>query len=486
METRRNPSVARPRPKPPTRRRRRALPGWAFSVLGALFILATLFSAYLIFTTVRDIVATWGPTGVLNPNPPGISTPAAGATPGANVGGGVVVPPPAITAEAWNGSDRVTVLVMGIDQRTGETDTAYRTDSMMLLTMDPVGKTAGMLSIPRDLYVEIPGFPGRDKITTANFKGDAYRLPGGGPQLAVDTVELNLGIRVDYYVRINFTAFEAFVDKIGGIDLDNPYEIYDPEYPDCCFGYDPFYLPAGPQHLDGATALKFARTRHTTGDDFGRAQRQQMVMMAVRDKLTSADNFPALLSKAPQLLVTLQGSYVTDMSPEQMVSLGLAAKDIPREGINSKVIDQEYIAYEYFTEQNQQVLILNIEKFRELRDTMFYTPQPLQLSVPSANDLLAGEAAMVEVQNGSLINGAATDLSNYLKGKGVNVTVVGNADRSDYASTIVIDYTGKPYTAKWLADTLHISSSSILSSNNPDSPVDVRVVIGADFVLPSQ
>jgi len=484
METRRNPSVSRTRAKPP---RRRALPGWAYLMLGALFLFATLFSAYLIFTTVRDIVAAWGPTGLNTGLFPGGSTPVAGSTPGVINPGAVLTPQPAITAEAWNGSDRVTVLVMGIDQREGEIETAYRTDSMMLLTMDPVGKAAGILSIPRDLYVEIPGFADRDKITTANFKGDAYRLPGGGPQLAVDTVELNLGIRVDYYVRINFTAFEAFVDQIGGIDVDNPYEINDPEYPDCCFGYDPFYLPAGAQHLDGATALKFARTRHAVGDDYGRAQRQQVVVMAVRDKLTSADNLPTLFAKAPQLLATMQGSYVTNMSPEQMVSLALTARDIPRQSITSTVIDQEYIAYEYIVpETNQQVLILNIEKFRELRDTMFYTPQPPQLSVPNAGDLLANEAATVEVQNGSLINGAASSLADYLRGQGLNVTTVGNADRSDYASTIIIDYTGKPYTAQWLADTFQISSSNILSSNNPDSSVDVRVIIGADFVLPSQ
>lgn len=483
METRRTTSNrARVGPR---RRKRAALPRWAFAALGALFLLATTISAYLIYTTVRDFVVALGPSGSSNGFSGGnVNT--VNATAGPNgTGGGGEVPIATIQAQQWNGTDRVTVLVMGIDQRTGETDTAYRTDSMMLLTLDPVGRTAGMLSIPRDLYVEIPGFPDRDKITTANFKGDAYKLPGGGPQLAVDTIELNLGIRVDFYVRINFTAFETLINQIGGIDINSPYEIYDPEYPDCCYGYDPFYLPAGQQHLDGATALKFARTRHTTGDDFGRAERQQIVVMAVRDKLTSADNLPTLIANASQLLATLQGSYTTNMSPEQMLSLALLAKDISRENITSAVIDQQYIADFYTTADNQQALILNIEKFRELRDAMFYTPELPQLSVPDAAGLLAGEAATVEVQNGSLTAGLAATAADYLRAQGVNVVQVGNADRSDYASTIIVDYTGKPYTAKWLADTFHVSSSSILSGNNPDSPVDVRVIIGADFVLPN-
>ncbi len=486
METRRNSSTQRGRAAP-RRRRRAALPRWAFAALGALFLLATSFSAYLIYTTVRDFVVALGPAVPSGTFPNSGANAPGNAAPGPNGtgdGGQPQVIPP-IQAQEWNGTDRVTVLVMGIDQRTGETDTAYRTDSMMLLTLDPAGRTAGMLSIPRDLYVEIPGFPDRDKITTANFKGDAYHLPGGGPQVAVDTVELNLGIRVDFYVRINFTAFEALIDKIGGIDINNPYELYDPEYPDCCFGYDPFYLPAGPQHLDGSTALKFARTRHTTGDDFGRAERQQIVVLAVRDKLTSADNLPNLIANAPQLLATLQGSYTTNMSPEQMLSLALLAKDIPREQITSAVIDQQYIADFYTAADNQQVLILNIEKFRELRDSMFYTPQPPQLSVPNVAGLLANEAAKVEVQNGSLTAGLAGSAGDYLKAQGVNIVLVGNADRSDYASTIIIDYTGKPYTAKWLADTFHVSPSSILSGNDPDSPVDVRVILGADFILPS-
>ncbi len=469
-------------------RQQSSLPNWAVYGLGAFFVIATLFSAFLVYSTVRDFVASLsGPVESHQPDPNGtvviVNTPAPGETQSATA---VTTPIQTIDAEVWNGTDRVTILLMGIDQREGETDTAYRTDSMMLVTIDPVGRTVGVLSIPRDLYVTIPGFPDRDKITTANFKGDAYHLPGGGPQLAMDTVEANLGIRVNYYVRLNFTAFETFVDLIGGIDVNNPYDIADYEYPDEHFGIETFILAAGPQHLDGATALKFARTRHTTGDDFGRAERQQLVVMAVRQKILSADMLPVLFTQAPQLLNALTGSYTTNLSLDQMASLALLAKDIPEENIVSEVIDQDYIA-DFYTrpEDNQQVLILNIEKFRELRDSMFYTPEPPQLNVPNAGDLLANESARVEVQNGTMTAELASSTANYLRDKGVNVTVVGNADRFDYGTTLIIDYTGKPYTAKWLADTFHVSSSSILAGNDPNSTVDVRVILGQDFILPS-
>lgn len=479
-------------PRSMARRRTRAssdLPSWAVIALGAFFVIATLFAAYLVFATFRDFAATQlngGNSPIIKTTTGLEGTLAAQNTPapGETAVGAPATAAPTVKADAWNGSDRVTILMMGIDQREGETDTAYRTDSMMLVTVDPVGRTAGMLSIPRDLYVEIPGFPGRDKITTANFKGDAYHLPGGGPQLAVDTVEQNLGIRVDYYVRINFTAFETFVDLIGGIDVNNPTDIADPEYPDMFNGYDPFYLSAGQQHLDGKTALKFARTRHQTGDDFGRAARQQLVVMAVRDKILRADMLPVLFSKAPQLLSALSGSYQTNLSIDQIASLALLAKQIPRDKITSAVIDQQYIADFYTTDDNQQVVILNIEKFRTLRDSMFYVPDPPQATVPNAAGFLANEAAKVEVQNGTPKEGLAGQVSDYLKAKGVNVTLTGNADRTDYTATRIIDYTGKPYTAKWLADTFHVSSSSILAGNDPNSNVDVRVILGADFILP--
>ena len=447
--------------------------------LGGFFLLATIIAAYLIFSTVRDFVATW------NAPANGNNIVIKGGT---VVGGGSANPNATIapiTAKAWNGTDRVTILLLGIDQREGETDTAYRSDSMMLVTLDPVGRTVGVLSIPRDLYVTIPGFPDRDKITTANFKGDAYRLPGGGAKLAKDTVEANLGIRVNYYVRINFTAFETLIDQLGGIDVDNPVAIDDPQYPGRRYDFDPFYLPAGKQHLDGKTALKYARTRHSVGDDFGRAQRQQQIGLAIRDKVVSANMLPTLISKGPQLITTLSGSYITDLSPEQIVGLALLGKDIPRDKITMEVIDRRYIASFLLTADNQEVLILNIEKFRELRDKMFYTPQPALINVPDAAQYLLKEGARVEVQNGSNKSGVAASAAEYLKAKGVNVVSVGNADRNNYTTTTIVDLNNKPYTAKWLADTLRLPQANIVTGSKSTNGVDIRIIIGGDFVLPN-
>ncbi|MGD1994499.1 MAG: LCP family protein, partial [Anaerolineae bacterium] len=136
---------------------------------------------------------------------------------------------PGTTLQPWQGNQRVNVLLLGIDERESEHG-PWRTDTMMVLTVDPLTKSGGMLSIPRDLWVPIPGFD-HGKINTANYLGDAYDYPGGGPALAMRTVEYNLGVPIHYYVRVNFKAFIELVDMVGGIDVYVEEEIDDPSYP---------------------------------------------------------------------------------------------------------------------------------------------------------------------------------------------------------------------------------------------------------------
>ncbi len=188
-------------------------------------------------------------------------------------------------------NSRVNVLVLGIDQRAGMTDPA-RTDTMLLFTLDRQAQTAGMLSINRDLWVKIPGGEREGKINTAHFLGEVERVPGGGPALAMQTVQAALDIPVQYTIRLNFSAFEQLIDLIGGIDLRVEETIDDPDYPDAGFGYEPFHIDAGWQHLDGRTALKYARTRATPAGDLDRVKRQQQVILTVRDKLLKEQRLP--------------------------------------------------------------------------------------------------------------------------------------------------------------------------------------------------
>ena len=155
------------------------------------------------------------------------------------------------------------------------------TDSIMYVSVDINKKVVNMFSIPRDLYLQIPGF-GYNKINSAYSLGKNYQVAGGGMGLLLDTVEDVVGQNIDYYVKIDFSGFVKVVDALGGIDVVVDEDIYDYLYPDEYDGYKVFSLEAGPQHLDGETALKYVRSRQTTSD-FDRSKRQQKVLVAIKE-----------------------------------------------------------------------------------------------------------------------------------------------------------------------------------------------------------
>jgi len=275
-----------------------------------------------------------------------------------------------ITLVPWDGNSRFTVLVVGLDRRAGETGLAYRTDTMMLASLDPATHSLGILSIPRDLYVEVPGYSELQRVNSPMVLGE-LRQPGYGPQLMMQTVQYNLGIRVHDYVAVDFNTFIKVIDAIGGVEIDVPYNISDPQYPDMYYGYDPFYIRAGLQQLDGATALKYARTRH--GDnDFQRAERQQQVLYAIRDKVLNLDMLPQLIVQAPTLWNDLSTGISTGLTFDQIIQLALYLKDIPGENIKTGVIDEQY-TIGYTTSQGASVLVPDRAQLGPLMVSVFGT-----------------------------------------------------------------------------------------------------------------
>lgn len=273
-----------------------------------------------------------------------------------------------MTLSAWDGQTRFTVLVVGLDRRPGETGLAYRTDTMMLVSIDPIAKTLGILSIPRDLYVAIPGYSEPQRVNTPMVLGELQR-PGYGPELLKQTVQYNLGIRVHDYLAIDFNTFITIIDAIGGVQIDVPYAISDTSYPDMNYGYDPFYIQAGLQQLDGKTALKYARTRH--GDsDFNRAERQQAVLYAVRDRVLSLDMMPQLIAQSPTIWNAISDGVSTGLTFDQMIQLVWYLKDIKRENIKAGVIDNAYTV-PYMTAGGAAVLVPDRARLGDLMVEIF-------------------------------------------------------------------------------------------------------------------
>lgn len=259
-----------------------------------------------------------------------------------------------ITLKAWDGTSRWNVLLLGIDRRAGESGLAYRTDTIMIASFDPATQQLGILSIPRDLYVQIPGYSKAQRINTALPLGEQQRA-GYGPTLAMQTVQANIGMPIHDYVIADFNALVRLVDAIGGIDVQVAAPIADYDFPDAGYGYDPLILAAGLQHLDGYTAQKYARTRH--GDsDFDRARRQQQVIFAIRDRVLSTEALPSLIIQAPSLYGSVSQNVDTSLTLDQMIRLALWLKDLPGESIKTGVMDQHYVS-DYTTEDGAQVLV---------------------------------------------------------------------------------------------------------------------------------
>ena len=356
---------------PTTYPKRWALPNWLIGILLFTFTISTLLVISLSLLTVRTILSR-----PLNPLTRAASEVAgiqldpleqAGPSPQERLPPGIPTPTLAPTAEPWQGEDRITILLMGIDRRPGEPFIS-RTDSMMLLSYDPVTNKAAILSVPRDLYVVIPDH-GRDRINTAFVYGSRGNNPAGGAALAMETVTYNLGVPIDHYILVDFSAVIQTVDGLGGVDVDVPFEIYDPTYPDMNYGYDPLRIPAGIQHLDGETALKYARTRHVD-NDFGRAQRQQQLLFAVRDKVLEM-GVTNMLRQIPFFYNQMQEGVRTDLSIEELIQLARKVSGIPDENIQTAVLDYEYVV-SYTTDAGASVLIPINEKVAPLIQTMFY------------------------------------------------------------------------------------------------------------------
>ena len=267
-------------------------------------------------------------------------------------------------------TERINVLLLGVDQRPGAPGPT-RTDSMLLLTLDPQARTAGMLSINRDLWVTLPDGRGQGRINTAYQAGEAQRR-GGGAALAQRTVEAALEMPVPYYARFNFAAVETLIDLIGGIDVVVDETIDDPTFPDHANGYDPFHLDAGPQHLTGRTALQYARTRATPGADFARTKRQQQVLLAVRDRILDGQMLPRLLSQIVVVMQTLSDSVQTNLTPRQVYQLARLAGEIERRQIMSVTLDRSLVTPQ--TIDGQAVLVLNPGVPQLLRQRLYQEP----------------------------------------------------------------------------------------------------------------
>lgn len=370
----------------------------------------------------------------------------------------------------------VNILLLGTDARPDEIST--RTDTMIVLTLDQQAGVAGMISLPRDLWVPIPEFNVNAKINTAYTWGEENRYQGGGAQLAKDTVSGFIGRPIDYYVRVNFRGFVELLDLIGGVDINVPYTIHDEEYPTADYGVETFHLDAGPQHLDGETALKYVRTRHTDSD-FGRARRQQQLLQAVLDKVLQLNMIPQLLTKLPTFVYTMRSSIDTDMQMTTQLQLATYLSQNPPKEVRTLVLDDQY-GEPKMTADWGYILQPDRQKVREALRQHF---QPL--SEPSSDNHgqapVAVAAVRIELLNGTGESGVAARARALLEADGWQVVAIGDADRNDYGQTQVISYGAPDQVIQQVGAVLHLQPQ-FAHASAASTAVDVQIVLGRDVL----
>ncbi len=270
---------------------------------------------------------------------------------------------------AWDGQNRFTVLVLGMDRRPGESFTlSARTDVIIVVSIDPVEERIGMLHIPRDLHLTPLNSDDFIRVNTLMFEGEQIE-EDYGPYYAMDTIQYNLGMYIDRVILFDFEGFIDIVDAVGGIEITTTYTIDDPSYPDMNYGYDPFYLPRGTHLLDGHDALRYARTRHSD-NDFARGERQMQVIRAIHEKVATGDSVANLILRAPQLFGALSDNIYTDLTLPDMIQLARYTVGIPQESIYTGSINQEFNMI-YTEPGGRNVYIPDREKLVELLQKVF-------------------------------------------------------------------------------------------------------------------
>ncbi|HET90068.1 MAG TPA: LytR family transcriptional regulator, partial [Chloroflexi bacterium] len=216
-----------------------------------------------------------------------------------------------------------TILLLGVD---GERAASDEIDALMLFHLDAESERAYLISIPRDLYVPLPGHD------TARA-GDVYRLgqQGGaedGLTLARRAISDTVGLPVEHVALVRFESFVTLIDAIGGVNVRVPHPIDDPDFPDGRGGSVPFAIPVGPRHFDGATALRYARTLVVPAPGFDRAFRQRQLILAVHERITRLDLLPELIPQSSALWAAVKGGVETNVSLSDAIDLALLIAEL--------------------------------------------------------------------------------------------------------------------------------------------------------------
>lgn len=367
---------------------------------------------------------------------------------------------------------QVNILLLGVGGE-GHSGGAL-TDTIMIASLKPQTREAALLSIPRDLYVEVEGAGIKSKINAVKVLGD-QKPEKNGMELLKRTIEEVSGLHIDYYVQLDFNGFTKAVDNVGGIDVYLENDINDPAYPDFNHGYDPFYIKKGWHHLDGTTALKVARSRHSSMGDFDRIKRQQEIIKAFRQKVyekyASAD-----VIALHDAFISLSGNMTTDIEPRELPRFHKVVKEIRGHNFTASTVDtQKYLqkinvglGYTLSTKAGDYSAI------NELGKNLF------NMQIPEKKKAAIGqEAAMIAIKNGTGSPDLANSITRDLENMGFRIVSSTNIPEPEFSGVEILHHPSatKPETLAFLTEKF----SARTEETEEDSRADLTIILGKGF-----
>jgi LCP family protein required for cell wall assembly len=374
--------------------------------------------------------------------------------------------------------DRVNILLLGMGGKNH--DGAYLTDTMILASLKPSTKQVALFSIPRDLSIPFAGNKWQ-KINSINAYAEQKKEEGG--LVTSQAVSELLEIPIHYYIRADFDGFVNIIDEMDGIDVevDNTFDDYtypadgQENNPDYYARFEHLHFDKGLRHMNGTTALKYTRSRHSLGpegSDFARGIRQQKVISATKEKLLQKDNLlkPAMLGN---IISQLNDHVATNISVWEGIKLWGVFKDMPKENIHSEAFSD---APDNFLRSTQGIdgAFLLVPKTGNFADMKNFVKNIFTIINPtptlSDENIKTEEKALIEIKNGTNINGLGSEVADNLKKANFDISKINNATKRDFKQATIYDLT---YGGKNKAlDVLKAKTGGIVEADLPTWLID--------------
>lgn len=389
------------------------------------------------------------------------------------------------TLPPWDGKERLNILAVGVDAREGDA-TSFNTDTLIVVSVDPVTNQVAMFQVPRDM-VDVPVPANARALWGSTYGGKVNSWynqnrnrtdlwPGksatarGFNALKALLGEL-YGLDIRYYVKVDFSGFRDAVNTLGGLQVNVQMPVYESLYPAGGGFLTRLYIPAGPQHMTGAEALRYARSRHRA-TDFDRGRRQQRVLISLKDQMS----VQAILANLDQLITDIQRSVKTDIPVSELPKMLSLVDEVDTKNVRSYVFSPNVYATEYANSARGYIITPNVTRIRRAVKEAF----SISADLLAQRDRLGEEEARVWVQDASG-RGLSAGNAEWLAYNGLDASAPNKRISTQIATTEIAVYNGAgakmPETVAFLEKVYGVTVVTVV---DPTVTVDFIVTLGRD------